>query len=79
MEFHCHTAVHTPNLPALEELVVELDPAAVLDFDAAARALRVSTTLGERELLACLLRAGVPVSLRDIQRLPSVCCGGCSG
>lgn len=79
MEFIFHAAGSAPDLAAIEQAIAELDPAVLLDFDAAARAVRISAALGEGDLLACLRRAGVDAAPRDLERLPSVCCGGCSG
>jgi len=41
--------------------------------------VRISTTLDEHDLLDCLLRAGAQPCAGDLERLPSVCCGGCGG
>ena len=79
MEFILHAAGPAPDLAAIEQAIADLDPAALIDFDAAAHAVRISAALREEDLLACLQRAGLRAGPADLERLPSVCCGGCSG
>ncbi|QNP40429.1 hypothetical protein [Lysobacter solisilvae (ex Woo and Kim 2020)] len=79
MEFRYHVPSHPFDLPAIERAIAALDPAAVLDADAPARIVRISTSLDDEQLLACLRQAGIPVTAAEIERLPSVCCGGCGG
>ena len=79
MEFRYHCTGTTPDLAAIERAIIELDPAALLDLDAAGRTVRISTLLGDDDLLACLRRAGADPDPAALERLPSVCCGGCSG
>jgi hypothetical protein len=79
MEFRYHCTGATPDLAAIERAIAELDPAALLDLDAAGRTVRISTLLGDDDLLACLRRAGAHPDPGALERLPSVCCGGCSG
>ena len=79
MEFILHATGPAPDLAAIEQAIAEFDPAALLDFDAAASAVRISAALREEDLLACLRRAGLAAAPQDLERLPSVCCGGCSG
>ena len=79
MEFILHAAGLAPDLAAIEQAIADLDPAVLLDYDATAHAVRISAALREDDLLACLRRAGVIAAPQDLERLPSVCCGGCSG
>ena len=79
MEFRYHVTGPAPDLPAIESAIAALDPAVLLDADASGRAVRISTTLDEFDLLACLRRAGIAAAPTDLERLPSVCCGGCGG
>lgn len=79
MEFHYHRLGHAPDLSSIERAIAELDPAVLLDLDASGRIVRISTTLGDHDLIDCLRRAGAQVVAEDLERLPSVCCGGCSG
>ncbi len=67
------------DLGRIGESLQRIDPAAVADIDPLNRALRVSATMLDRELLEALAQAGAPVRPGQVERLPSVCCGGCSG
>ncbi len=76
------------NIPlfaaAVDSAVVEarlrtLDPAALVDTDGRGEALRISTSLSEREIASLLAEAGHAVDPSQIAREPSVCCGGCGG
>ncbi|WP_162314383.1 hypothetical protein [Pseudoxanthomonas yeongjuensis] len=66
-------------MTAIERAIVELDPAAMLDFDARASMVRISSVATETELLDCLQQAGVGAAAGQFVRLPSECCGGCGG
>lgn len=79
MEFSLHISGPTPDPAVIEQALLVADPAALLDFDADDRTLRVSTSATKRELLDCLRAAGVIVSDDGLVRRPSVCCGGCGG
>jgi hypothetical protein len=68
-----------PDMAAIERAIVELDPAAMLDFDARASMVRISSVATETELLDCLQQAGVGAAAGQFVRLPSECCGGCGG
>ena len=63
----------------IERLLLEADPAGVVDLDASTGHLRVSTCADRNEVALVLLAAGHPVEASDIAIVPSVCCGGCSG
>lgn len=67
------------DLGAIERRLLEIDPAAVVDLDAGSGLLRCSTVALEAELVLALAHAGCNVAPADVARLPSVCCGGCSG
>ena len=67
------------DLASIEQCLLDLDPAVVLDRDAATGALRCSTSALAEELLHAFADAGYRVAPDAIERLPSVCCGGCSG
>ncbi len=77
MEFHIRTTSQ-PDLQAIEQRLLELDPAGLVDLDAAG-VLRLSTLAQANDLVAVMAAAGHPVALRDIEQQASVCCGGCSG
>jgi hypothetical protein len=79
MEFSFRTTGAAIDLAALERRLVAIDPAAVLDLDESGQTLRVATTATCDELLACLRAAGMEADAGDLDQLPSVCCGGCSG
>ena len=68
-----------PDMTAIERAIVQLDPAAMLDFDARASMVRISSVATETELLDCLQQAGVGAAAGQFVRLPSECCGGCGG
>lgn len=67
------------DLERIGRSLQEIDPAAVADIDPLDRALRVSATMLDRELLEALAQAGHPVGSAQVERMPSICCGGCSG
>jgi hypothetical protein len=79
MEFLLHTTTQPPDLSAVEYAIADLDPAVLLDTDISGQVVRISTVLNEDELLACLRQAGVHAGPGDLERQPSVCCGGCGG
>lgn len=79
MEFHIKTRGVKPDLDAINHALVEIDPMAVADIDAADASLRVAAELSSPELLALLTRAGYPVDWRQLEQVPSVCCGACGG
>lgn len=79
MEYVIRLADATADLADIERHLVDLDPAVVLDRDAATGALRCSTSAMAQELSQAFAAAGYRVAPEAIERLPSVCCGGCSG
>ena len=79
MEFLYHTSGRTPDLASIERAIGDLDPAVLLDTDLSGRTVRISTSLGDDDVLACLRRAGLLALPQDLERVPSVCCGGCGG
>ena len=79
MEFHVRVGNAAPDIDALDAAFRAMDPAAVVDFDAAHRHLRISAALGAADIGRVLVQAGYPIELGVIEPQPSVCCGGCSG
>jgi hypothetical protein len=79
MEFRYHVTGPAPDLPAIESAIAALDPAVLLDADASGRAVRISTTLDEFDLLACLRRAGDAAAPAERERVRSEWWGGCGG
>lgn len=79
MEFHIELAGVPPDLAAIEGVLLDVDPAAVIDVDAAGLILRVSAAVEAAELVELVCRAGYPVAPAQVVQLPSICCGSCSG
>jgi len=69
----------TPDMAAMERAISGIDPSALLDFDARTSMVRISSMATETELLDCLRQVGLSAGAGQLVRLPSVCCGGCSG
>ena len=79
MEFKLPLAEPIADLESVRETVCALDPSAVLDTGADGLTLRINAALAPLDLAWSLRKAGVPASADQLQALPSVCCGGCSG
>ena len=67
------------DISAIETELQALDPAGLVDLAGDGMTLRVSTSVVEAELAAILGNAGYPTALAQIERVPSMCCGGCGG
>ena len=79
MEFNVRLDSAEADPARIEQHLLDIDPAGIVDFDPASRVLRLSASLSELEIAAFLRASGHPVELSRIERLPSVCCGGCGG
>lgn len=79
MEYTIQLNAASVDLDCVRGALEEVDPAAIVDLGPLGQGLRVSATLLDRELLGALERAGHPSDTVQITRLPSICCGGCSG
>ena len=79
MEFQIRFAGPAPDPRLIEDAIRSVDPAALVDIDAASPVLRVATLVGTRELVALVAQAGYRVDPAQVRQLPSTCCGGCSG
>lgn len=79
LEFTIHTGGAHPDLSTLENALLDFDPSALIDIDAASGNLRIWANASELELSLLLAGAGCVVPVSRIERMPSVCCGGCSG
>ena len=79
MEFHIRTRGVKPDLDTINIALVEIDPMAVADIDPADASLRIAVELSSPELIALLARAGYPVDWKQLEQVPSVCCGACGG
>ncbi|MDR0183393.1 hypothetical protein [Lysobacter arvi] len=77
MEFTVACDVRSADLARIGNSLREADPAAMVD--AGGDGLRVAGAFDVDTLLQALRRAGCAVDVPDIARVPSVCCGGCSG
>lgn len=79
MQYAIPLDVATLDLAVLEAQLQHFDPAGMVDYDPASSRLRVSTIVLAIELVFILEQAGHRVPLNQIEHVPSVCCGGCSG
>jgi len=79
MQFNVPLSAAAIDPAAIEARLQTLDPAALVDTDDRNHALRISTSLSEREIASLLADAGHPVDPARIAREPSICCGGCGG
>ena len=79
MEYRIELFGALPAPATLAALLEGEDAAAVADFDQARRLWRINTSLSSGEVLDLFARAGCRVSPAQVERVPSVCCGGCSG
>lgn len=79
MEFHISCDAAMPDIGVIEGAILDQDPAAVVDLDAAGQTVRLATWIESPQLLALLNGAGWPIPAERIVQLPSVCCGGCGG
>lgn len=78
MEFHVRASRPLPPLAVIEDALLALDPAAVVDVDLA-QGLRVNAAIDAAGLVALLNQVGGTVESGEVEQQPSVCCGGCSG
>lgn len=79
MEFHIETRGLATDLDAINDALTAIDPSAMAAIDPADASLRIAAELGSPELLALLTRAGYPVDWKQLEQVPSVCCGACGG
>lgn len=79
MEFHIKTRGVSPDLEAINDALIAIDPSAMADIDPSDASLRVAVELSSPELLALLTRVGYPVDWKQLEQMPSVCCGACGG
>ena len=79
MEYSIHLDASAPDLGAIIDALQDVDPAAFADLDRDGHTLRLSTNMLDTELVQALDSSGHPITLQPIVRLPSICCGSCSG
>lgn len=79
MKFNIRTNGRPVDIACVEQALLAVDPAAMIDLDGLNGVLRVSTYLDGAGLQSLVTDAGFSVPLGDVELLPSDCCGGCSG
>ena len=79
MKFIIRTNGMTIDFPLIEQALFDADPAAIIDIDKTDLSLRVSSCLNDTELLALMTSSGFPVPAKNVEGVPSECCGGCGG
>lgn len=78
MEFRVRLAGMRVNQDALQALLLDIDPVAMLDLDRSGTTLRVAAETSAATLTELLQRSGCPVHPAQVLEVPSFCCGGCS-
>jgi len=78
MEFHIKTRGVSHDLDAIKDALTAVDPSAMADIPST-RARAFAAEMSSPELLALLTRAGYPVEWKQLEQVPSVCCGACGG
>ena len=79
MEYVIRVGERPVDLAILAHHLLDLDPAMLVDRDVVTGHLRCSTSALAVELMLVFAQAGHRLAPDAIERLPSVCCGGCSG
>ena len=79
MQFMLEVSRPITDLRGIEDALIAIDPAAVVDSDPAGINLRVASTLCAEELLQIVTKAGHAIERSRIVGVPSECCGGCGG
>lgn len=69
----------TPDLNAINDALIQVDPLAMADLDANGQTLRVVVELASPGLLELLARAGLRANWHQLEEVPAVCCGACGG
>jgi len=77
MEFNVTIDTRKADLARIDASLREVDPAAVVD--ARNSGLRIAGAFDVPGLVAVLRESGFDLSERDVEQVPSVCCGGCGG
>ena len=79
MEFHIQWTGALPDGAALEGVIRQEDPAALVDIVRESATVRIASSCTAAGLAALLARAGHAITAAQVVQQPSVCCGGCSG
>jgi hypothetical protein len=79
MQFRLDILKPVEDLRRLEDALLAMDPAALIDIDSAGVTLRIASILGADELCRLVTDAGYPVEHNQLVGVRSECCGGCGG
>jgi len=79
MEFHVQLTQPLAHLAAIEQAILRLDPAALVDVDKEGQNLRIAAQMEAVDVVAALKRAGFGIDPLRVVQIPSICCGGCGG
>jgi hypothetical protein len=79
MEFHIKFSGTAPDPGVIEDAIRAVDPSALVDIEPGADTLRIAASVDAVELAALVSQSGLVVAPSQVIRLPSICCGGCSG
>ena len=79
MEFHIALTDACPGPDAIQDVMFDADPNAVVDLDMSGLVMRISSYVTVKDLIEVLRRTGWTVAPEQVVQLPTICCGGCSG
>lgn len=79
MEFIVHVADVVPDLDTVRVACLAADPTVLVDIDPRDGALRIATQLDAGSIASALADAQLVLEPGQLEQVPSVCCGGCSG
>ena len=79
MQFKLQVCPPLVDVSRIEEVILAVDPAALVDLDGPGTHVRVSSSIAANELCDLFAQAGCPVARSQLIDVPSECCGGCGG
>jgi hypothetical protein len=79
MEFQIALTDACPGPDVIQDVMLDIDPNAVVDLDMSGLVMRISSYVPVSDLVDVLQRTGWAVTPEQVVQLPSICCGGCSG
>jgi hypothetical protein len=79
MEFHVRLNRSILDPGAIEAAFLDVDAAATVAIDPLDGWLRLSSLISASDVLEVLRGSGHAVEAWQVEQLPSVCCGSCSG
>ena len=79
MEFHIALTDACPGPDAIQDVMFDADPNAVIDLDMSGLVMRISSYVTVTDLIEVLRRTGWTVAPEHVVQLRTICCGGCSG